>query len=295
MESANRSPDGGETVTFDATSRTVDVDGNRMHYHDVGAGDALVFLHGGGPGVSGWSNFKYNLPQLAQHFRCIVIDQPGFGRSHQPVFKEHFFDYSARAVRGTLAAIGVDKAHFLGNSLGGGTTVRIALDAPQLVDRLVLMGPGGLALNLFYPGLTEGLAAVRDFYRGEGPTREKMAEFIRIMVFDPKWVTDEFVEERFALANDASTMEGTIRALENIRSKEFWDGGDLWRDIDRIRAKTLLVWGRDDKTMPVDGAFFALKRMRDVQLHVFGRCGHWVQMEHTQAFNRLVRDFLSGS
>jgi pimeloyl-ACP methyl ester carboxylesterase len=281
--------------SFEATSRTVEVDGGVMHLHDVGDGPTLVMLHGGGPGVSGWSNFKYNLPELTQHFRCIVIDQPGFGRSHQPTFKEHFFDYAARAVVATLRELGVERAHFLGNSLGGGTTVRIALDEPKLVDRLVLMGPGGLALNIFHPGLTEGLAAVRDFYRGDGPTREKMAEFIRIMVFDPKWVTEEFVEERFRLASDPATMEGTKHALETVRSKEFWAGGDLWRDIEKIRAKTLLVWGRDDKTMPMDGAFFALKRMRDVQLHVFGQCGHWVQMEHTAAFDRLVTDFLDGA
>ncbi|MCU1374599.1 MAG: alpha/beta hydrolase fold protein [Actinomycetia bacterium] len=280
-------------LTYEGTSRTVDVDGERMHYHDVGEGPALVFLHGGGPGVSGWSNFKYNLPELSQHFRCVVIDQPGFGRSHQPEFKEPFFDYSARAVAGTLRAIGIERAHFLGNSLGGGTTVRLALDEPAMVERLVLMGPGGLAFNVFYPGLTEGLAAVRDFYRGEGPTREKMAEFIKIMVFDSRWATDEFVEERFALANDPETMEGTKHALEAVRSKEFWAGGELWRDLERVRAKTLLVWGRDDKTMPMDGAFFALKRLPDVQLHVFGRCGHWVQMEHTEAFDRLVLDFLT--
>jgi pimeloyl-ACP methyl ester carboxylesterase len=158
---------------------------------------------------------------------------------------------------------------------------------------MVLMGPGGLAYNLFYPGLTEGLAAVRDFYRGEGPTREKMAEFIRIMVFDDKWVTDELIEERYQLAIDPDTMEGTTHALETVRAKEYFAAGELWKELDKIRAKTLLVWGRDDKTMPIDGAFFALKRMRDAQLHVFGRCGHWVQMEHRDAFNRLVTDFLT--
>lgn len=281
-------------LTYESTSRTAEVDGKVMHYHDVGEGQALVFLHGGGPGVSGWSNFKFNLPDLSRSFRCIVVDQPGFGRSHQPTFDRHFFEYSADAVRGLLDVLGVDRAHFVGNSLGGGTTVRIALDHPALMDRLVLMGPGGIAINMFHPGLSEGLASVRDFYRGDGPTREKMAEFIRIMVFDPKWVTDQFIDERLQLAIDPATMEGTKRALENVRAKEFWAGGDLWRDVEKVRAKTLLVWGRDDKTMPLDGALFALKRMRDVQLHVFGKCGHWVQMELTDEFNAVVRSFLTG-
>jgi len=280
-------------ISFEATSRTEEIDGLRMHYHDAGAGPVLVLLHGGGPGVSGWSNFKYNLPALSQRFRCLVIDQPGFGRSHQPKFQEHFFDYAARFVIKLLDRIGVERAHFLGNSLGGGTTVRIALDHPKRTDRLVLMGPGGLAFNVFFPGLSEGLKSVRDFYRGDGPTYEKMEEFIRVMTFDPKFVTDEFVRERLALANDPATMDGTRHALETVRAKEFFAAGELWRHLERVRQKTLLVWGRDDRTMPIDGAFFALKRMPDVRLHVFGQCGHWAQMEKTAEFDRLVVDFLT--
>jgi pimeloyl-ACP methyl ester carboxylesterase len=281
------------SIDYEGTSRTIDVAGRHMHYHEAGKGPTLVFLHGGGPGVSSWSNFKYNLPTLSQRFRCIAIDQPGFGRSHQPRFEEHFFNYAARYVVGALDKLGVEKASFLGNSLGGGTSIRIALDHPERIERLVLMGPGGLALNVFYPGLSEGLKAVRDFYRGEGPTREKMEEFIRVMTFDQKLVTDEFIEERFALATDPETMEGTRHALETVRSRDFFSDGELWRDLEKIRARTLLIWGRDDKTMPLDGVFFALKRIRDVQLHVFGRCGHWAQMEHTEAFDRIVGDFLT--
>jgi pimeloyl-ACP methyl ester carboxylesterase len=280
-------------ITFEATSRTVEVDGLPMHYHETGSGPTLVLLHGGGPGVSGWSNFKYNLPELSKHFRCLVIDQPGFGRSHQPKFQEHFFDYAARFVVKLLDRLGVERAHFLGNSLGGGTTVRIALDHPKRTERLVLMGPGGLAFNVFFPGLSEGLKSVRDFYRGDGPSYEKMEEFIRVMTFDRKFVTDEFVRERLALATDPATMDGTRHALETVRAKEFFAAGELWRDLERVRQKTLLVWGRDDRTMPLDGVFFALKRMPDVRLHVFGQCGHWAQMEKTAEFDRLVVDFLT--
>lgn len=280
-------------ISFEATSRTTLVHGLRMHYHEAGSGPVLVLLHGGGPGVSGWSNFKYNLPTLAQHFRCLVIDQPGFGRSHQPKFQEHFFNYSARFVMKLLDQLGVERAHFLGNSLGGGTTVRIALDHPKRTERLILMGPGGLAFNVFFPGLSEGLKSVRDFYRGDGPTYEKMEEFIRVMTFDPKFVTEAFVRERLALAADPATMEGTRHALETVRAKEFFAAGELWRELERVKQKTLLVWGRDDRTMPLDGAFFALKRMPDVRLHVFGQCGHWAQMEKTAEFDRLAVDFLT--
>ena len=112
-------------VSFEKTSRTAKVDGQVMHYHDVGEGPVLVFLHGGGPGVSGWSNFKYNLPTLAERFRCVVVDQPGFGRSHQPKFTEHFFNYSARFVNELLEELGIDQCDLLGNSLGGGMRRRV--------------------------------------------------------------------------------------------------------------------------------------------------------------------------
>ena len=133
---------------------------------------------------------------------------------------------------------------------------------------------------------------MRDFYRGDGPTREKMVEFISIMTFDKKWLTDELVDERLALATDPDTAEGTNHALETVRDRRYWAAGELWRELERIAAPTLLVWGRDDRTMPLDGALFALKRIPDVRLHVFGRCGHWAQMEQRDEFNRLVAGFL---
>jgi len=279
--------------TFEETSSSLTIEGKHIHYHEAGEGPILILLHGGAPGVSAWSNFKYNLAYLSQRFRCVAVDMPGFGRSHQPHFEEHFFSYASRWVLKVMDNLGIEKAHFLGNSLGGGVATRLALDAPERASRLILMGPGGLALNIFYPGLSEGLKSVRDFYRGEGASRNKMKEFIKIMTFDQRaWVSDELIDERFKAASDAESMEGVIHTLETIRSKDYWRDGELWRELERIRSKTLLIWGRDDKTMPMDGALFALRRIPDVQLHIFGRCGHWVQMEQADAFNHVVSAFL---
>ncbi len=281
-----------DRFSFEATTRRSKAGSIELHYNEAGEGPVLVMLHGGGPGASSWSNFNQNLPGLAEHFRVLLVDQPGYGRSDKPEFDESFWTYSARAVRDLLDELGIERAHFVGNSLGGGTTLRFALDHPDRADRLVLMGPGGGALNIFSPDPSEGLKLLAGYYAPPGPSREKIEAFIRIMLFDQSLVTEELIDERYATSIDPEIMGGTIRALGGLMAGDPADS-ELWRLIDRIEHRTLLTWGRDDRVLPLDGAFFALKRMRDARLHVFPRCGHWAQLEHRAEFDRLTIDFLT--
>ena len=124
-----------EKFSFDTTSRFAQLENIRLHYNEAGSGDALILLHGGGPGASGWSNFKQNLPGLSEHFRVLLVDQPMFGLSDKPDIEEHYFDFSARAVLQLMDSLDIEKAHFLGNSLGGGTTFRFALTYPDRASR----------------------------------------------------------------------------------------------------------------------------------------------------------------
>src|SRR5271170_6970645 len=145
-----------------ATSRFADAAGLRLHYHEAGpadraAGPPVVMLHGGGPGASAWSNFGRNLPVFAARFRTLLVDQPGFGESAKPPVAGHYFTFAAEAVAGLLDELGIDRVHLIGNSLGGGTAVRFALRFPERADRLVLMAPGGLGLNVVAPDPTEGI------------------------------------------------------------------------------------------------------------------------------------------
>ena len=150
---------------FTTTSRFAEAAGMRLHYHEAGpsggsgsAGRApVVLLHGGGPGASAWSNFGRNFPVFAGRFRTLMIDQPGFGRSDKPPVRGNYFTFAADALAGLLTGLGIDRVHLLGNSLGGGTAVRFALSYPERAGRLVLMGPGGLSLNVFSPDPTEGI------------------------------------------------------------------------------------------------------------------------------------------
>ncbi|MFJ1764295.1 4,5:9,10-diseco-3-hydroxy-5,9,17-trioxoandrosta-1(10),2-diene-4-oate hydrolase [Amycolatopsis sp. NPDC088138] len=267
----------------------------KLHYHESGAehAETVILLHGGGPGASAWSNFGRNLPVLAKHYRTIAVDQPGFGRSDKPTEHPQYFRHSADAVAGLMDALGVETAHFIGNSLGGGAAVRLALNHGKRAGRLVLMGPGGLSVNMFAPDPTEGVKNLGKF--GAKPSRERMEAFLRIMVHDQALITEELIDDRFAAANTPESLAAMRAMGMSFAQPETYEEGMLWREAHRLRQRVLLIWGREDRVNPLDGALLALKTIPRAQLHVFGGCGHWAQLEKFDEFNRLALDFLGSS
>ncbi|WP_116040977.1 4,5:9,10-diseco-3-hydroxy-5,9,17-trioxoandrosta-1(10),2-diene-4-oate hydrolase [Amycolatopsis palatopharyngis] len=267
----------------------------RLHYHEAGSEhpETVILLHGGGPGASAWSNFGRNLPVLAKSFRVLAVDQPGFGRSDKPTEHPQYFTHSADAVVGLMDALGIERAHLIGNSLGGGAAVRLALDHPGRAGRLVLMGPGGLSLNMFSPDPTEGIRNLARFAAPPGPSKEKLEAFLRVMVYDQSLITDELVDERFAAASAPDSLAAMAAMGASFARPDTYEQGMLWREAHRLRQRVLLIWGREDRVNPLDGALLALKTIPRAQLHVFGRCGHWAQLEKFEEFNRLAIDFLT--
>jgi 4,5:9,10-diseco-3-hydroxy-5,9,17-trioxoandrosta-1(10),2-diene-4-oate hydrolase len=295
----------GISLDADSTSHIADVAGFSVGYHDsglttgepagTGRGDAeaVVLLHGGGPGASSWSNFGRNMPVLAKRFRVLMMDLPGYGRSAPRPATGHFFTVAADALAGLLEQLGIDKVHLIGNSLGGGAALRFALNYPARVGRLVLMGPGGLTLNVFAPDPTEGVRRLMEFGAPPGPSWDKMAAFLRTMVFDQRLVTDELIDERYAVASQPEALAAMV-AMGASFFGEHAEDGMLWREVHRVRHEVLLIWGREDRVNPLDGALIALKQLRRAQLHVFGGCGHWAQLEKFDEFNELSLRFLAG-
>jgi 4,5:9,10-diseco-3-hydroxy-5,9,17-trioxoandrosta-1(10),2-diene-4-oate hydrolase len=287
-------------LTKESTSRFAKAGDLTLHFHeageptDVGGGLPLVMLHGGGPGASAWSNFGSSLERFASQFRVLLVDQPGFGESDKPEIEGHFFTFAADKLAALLDELGIERVHLLGNSLGGGTAVRFALKYPGRVGRMILMGPGGLSLNIFAPDPTEGIKRLYDFAAPPGPSKEKMAAFIKTMVADQSLVTDELVEERFASATAPGTAEAMASMGASFAKPDTYEEGFLWREAYKLRPPVLLTWGREDRVNPLDGALTALKLIKRARLHVFGGCGHWAQLEKFDEFNRLAIDFLSG-
>lgn len=144
----------------------LDVAGKKIFVAETGEGPPLVLLHGGGPGASGVSNYARNIAALAKEYRVVVPDLPGYGRSSKGIDRADPFGEVADRIRGLLDRLGLDKAHFVGNSLGGACALRLALDTPGRVDRMILMGPAGIGATRGRP--TPGLNSLLDYYTGRG-------------------------------------------------------------------------------------------------------------------------------
>ena len=269
-------------VTEAATSRFVDAGGVRLHYNEAGSGAPVVFLHGSGPGASSWSNFQRNVGPLAQRYRALLLDQPGYGKSDSVVMDEPRSVGNARAVRDFLDALGIERASLVGNSMGGTTALNFAIDYPERVDRIVCMGAPAGGQSWFVPMPTEGIKVLNEVF--DNPTVEGMRRLIQLMVFDSSFMTDELLQERLSTAQNPAHIAARQKSSTAVR--------DLTRELAGVKAPTLIIHGRDDRVVPLDLSVRLLNGIPDARLHVFGKCGHWAQFEHAAAFNRLVLDFL---
>ncbi|MEM6109125.1 alpha/beta fold hydrolase [Mycobacterium sp. 050272] len=275
------------------TEHTVRVNGKEIFVAECGTGPAVVLLHGGGPGASGVSNYARNIEPLAENFRVIVPDMPGYGRSSKGVDRRDPFGYLAVHIRGMLDELGIKRAHLVGNSYGGSCALRLALDTPDRVDKLVLMGPGGVGTTRGLP--SEGLRSLLAYYGGDGPSRQKLRTFIRsYLVYDADAVPDALIESRYQASIDPEVVANPpLQRPSGLRT--------LWRmDFTRDRrlgslsTPTLIVWGRDDKVNKPSGAAMLADRMPNADVLLTARTGHWVQWERADLFNAVTTAFLKG-
>jgi pimeloyl-ACP methyl ester carboxylesterase len=275
------------SITEAGTSRFVTVGGVKIHYNEAGSGPALVLIHGGGPGASGWSNYSRNIEPLSRHFRVLTPDLPGFGKSDVKPRGSAMPAWYATKMGEFLDALGIEKAHFVGNSLGGMVTLRLALDRPEKVDRMVLMGPGG-SIPMFSQFPTEAIKTLLFFYDGPGPSLERLRGFVKDFVYDPSKITDELLEGRMKTALQPHIVETPPMRPDPTAKLE-----QLWSDprLASVPHETMIIWGREDKVMPIDMSFAYLKQIPRARLYVLPQCGHWAQWEHAEEFNSVTAGF----
>ncbi|CKH75669.1 alpha/beta fold hydrolase [Mycolicibacterium smegmatis] len=282
-----------QAIDYQDSLREVTTDAGVLRYHEAGDGPPLLLLHGSGPGVTGWRNYRGNLGFFAQHFRCLVLEFPGFGVSDD--FGGHPMLDAQRAAVVFADALGLDRVDIIGNSMGGGVGINFAINHPDRVRRLVTIG--GIGTNIFSPGPSEGIRLLQEFT--EDPTRARLVDWLNSMVYDPALVTDELIEERWALATDPETLESARRMygkaafaamMEMMRNADF---PLPWSIMHKVKAPTLLTWGRDDRVSPLDMALVPMRTIPNAELHVFPNCGHWVMIEAKAAFERTVLSFLT--
>ncbi|MGE3302703.1 MAG: alpha/beta fold hydrolase [Hyphomonadaceae bacterium] len=266
-----------------STSRHVQAGKIRVHFNDAGEGPCVILLHGGGAGASGWGNFWRNVGPLAENHRVLLVDQLGFaGTGHWDDVANNS-ENNARMLADLLDVLKIERASLVGNSMGGVTAMNFAIDYPDRTHRVVQMGSAvGVNTSIFMPIPTEGQKVLAEAARN--PTVETLSKLFSLMVYDSSFVTKELLETRVAAA------------LATRRPENFKPGAPMQRDLThelrKCVAKTLIVWGRDDRVVPLDAALRLLWGLPDAQLHVYPNCGHWVQYEHADAFNRLILDFL---
>lgn len=282
-----------QTFSESNSSKFVDavVDGTtyKVHYNELGSGEeTVIMLHGSGPGATSWANFNKNIgPFVNENYRVILMDCPGWGKSDPVVCTGSRSDFNAECLKGLMDGLDIEKAHLIGNSMGGHSVVAFALNNPDRIGKLVLMGGGTGGPSQFVPMPTEGIKLLQGLYRD--PSIEALKKMMSVFVFDSSNLTEELFKTR--LENMLSTREHLKNFVKSIDAnpKQFPDFGSR---LGEISAETLVIWGRDDRFVPMDIGLKLIRGIPNAQLHIFNKCGHWAQYEHADRFNRMVLDFL---
>jgi pimeloyl-ACP methyl ester carboxylesterase len=279
-------------ITYEGTLREIATESGVLRYHEAGDGPPLLLLHGSGPGVTGWRNYRGNLATFARHFRCLILEFPGFGISDD--FGGHPMFTAQKSVVTFADAMGLEAFDIVGNSMGGGVAANFAISHAERVRRLITIG--GVGTNIFSPGPGEGIKLLQEFT--EEPTRQRLVDWLHSMVYDPDLITDELIEERWNLATEPDTLASARRMYGKavfaklLKMAADSDSPPPWAMLHKITAPTLLTWGRDDRVSPMDMALIPMRVIPNAEVHIFPRCGHWVMIEQKAAFERVALGFL---
>ena len=275
-------------LTEASTSRMVKTAKWNIHVNEAGTGHAVIMLHGSGPGASGWSNFNRNIGPLSQNFRVLLMDSPGWGKSDTvKLTGKSRGEVNAEAVKLLMDALDIEKATLVGNSMGGSAALNFAIDYPDRISHIITMGSGAGGVNaVTVPGMSEGIRILRETY--EEPSVENFGRLVRIMVYDSSFVTDELLKQRStsALAN----KEHLANYLTSPQAQR-----DISGQLADVTTPALIIHGRDDRTVPMEGSLRLVSALPNSRLMIFNHCGHWAQVEKANEFNRLVTDFIENN
>jgi len=256
--------------------------GYDLHLREAGTGPAVVFIHGSGPGVNAHSNFFPNYPAIAAAgYRVLLPDLIGYGYSSKPTGIDYTLDLFASTLTQLLDAVEVRECALVGNSLGGAVALQIAMEQPERVTKLVLLGPGGLESREDYfkmPGIQKMVAG----FVGSGFDRDGLRQLLELLTFDPAVVTPQLVDERLAILR---TQPKDVLARMKIPN--------LSDQLGRVRCPVLGFWGIEDQFCPASGHEKILRSVSDSRFVLFSQCGHWAMIERAACFNRYVIDFLA--
>jgi 2-hydroxymuconate-semialdehyde hydrolase len=267
-------------------ARSIVAAGITTNYHDLGSGFPVLMLHGSGPGVSAWANWRLVMPSLAERARVIAPDMAGFGYTERRPDLRYDMDTWVDQAIGMLDALGIEQADLVGNSFGGGLALQVAIRHPHRIRRLVLMGSVGVRFDI-----TPALDAVW----GYTPSIETMRGLLDLFAYDRSLANDELAKLRYEASIRPGFQESFAAMFPAPRQRWVDAMASNVEDIKALPHETLVIHGREDLVIPLDTSLTLAQWIPNAQLHVYGKCGHWTQIEHAARFARLVGDFLNES
>ncbi len=255
----------------------------KTNYHDLGSGEPVIFIHGSGPGVSAFANWRLCMPEISKNFRVIAPDMAGFGFTDRTPGLAYNMDIWVKQIIDLMNALDIKKTNLVGNSFGGALALSLTIKYPERFDKIVLMGAMGVEFEL-----TAGL----DQAWGYTPSLENMRSLLDTFAYSRVLVTDELAKLRY----DASIRPGFQESFASMFPSPRQESVSLMasneEDIKKIDKNVLIIHGRDDKVIPFENSIRLHNLITKSQLHGFGECGHWSQIEHKDRFNKIVEDFL---
>ena len=258
--------------------------GIATNYHDVGQGSTVMLIHGSGPGVSAWANWRLVIPKLAEQHRVLAPDMVGFGFTDRPANHQYNMDTWVKHAIGFMDAMGIAKTHLVGNSFGGGLALALAIRHPERVERLVLMGSVGVPFDI-----TPGLDAVW----GYTPSFENMRTIMDLFAYDRNLVSDELAKLRYEASIQPGFQESYAQMFPAPRQQWVDAMCSPEHAIKALPHDTLVIHGREDRIIPPANSNTLAQWIPRSQLHVYGQCGHWTQIEHAKRFANLLNDFFA--
>ena len=255
------------------------------NYHDLGSGFPIVFLHGSGPGVTAWANWNKVFPLMKDTYRIIAPDLAGFGFTQRVEGAVYNMENWVTQVIELLDALNLDKVNLVGNSFGGALALSLVIRYPERINKLVLMGSMGVSFPITY-----GL----DRVWGYQPSEANMAELLEIFTYDHSFATADLIKTRYESSIQPGFQESFSSMFPAPRQNSVESMTCAEADIKKILHEVLIIHGRDDQVIPLENSLNLLHLIEKSQLHVFGQCGHWTQIEHTAGFVELLLNFFRG-
>jgi 2-hydroxymuconate-semialdehyde hydrolase len=263
-------------------ANSIKTGGFNTNYHDLGSGFPVTLLHGSGPGVTAWANWGKLFPLMKNDFRLIAPDMVGFGFTERPAEVAFNMNNWIRQTMDLLDALKIEKTNLVGNSFGGALALSIAIKYPDRVNKLVLMGAMGVSFPISY-----GL----DRVWGYTPSLENMEELLEIFTYDHSFATPDLIKTRYEASMQAGFQESFSSMFPAPRQPSVERMASNENYIRNIPHETLIVHGREDRVIPIETSLKLIKLIDKAELHVFGHCGHWTQIEKTTEFASLLKDF----